>query len=133
MKKFINLSKEEKLKILTELGGKHWEFKDKERVYFNYWLFEKLLQLEISYYGTGNVSSVCVEGEKWSNCQGKKLIECLKTSKLYYDLVTNEWRTDFRYAPHYYHHYVEKVLDMIEEMAENKVAEVNVDISQGEV
>lgn len=119
MKKVVDL-----LMLLVSLGGKYWEKKDFKRVYFNFEILLKVLGIEVDYYNTGNICSICVDGKKWSNCQGKKLLQTLKGSKVFYDLVSNEWKCDFKYAGFDYRNYVEMAATRLKEQLEKKIAEI---------
>ena len=71
---------------LTELGGKLWEKGDKRRVYFNAPAVAAMIGLNIHYYGTGNISSANLNGEKISNSRARRMMDC----NIYIDLVTGE-------------------------------------------
>ena len=70
---------------LEQLGGKHWEKYDKNRVYFNGPDLAKLRGYEWEYYKTGNISSATKNGEVISNSEMKRVLSDLNC-KLYYDL-----------------------------------------------
>ncbi|MFD4912876.1 hypothetical protein ACFWNR_06590 [Streptomyces virginiae] len=65
------------------LGGNRWQRGDMDRVYFNNWA--EFAGLELTFYGTGNISSACWQGEGVSNSQGYKLIDSLH--KVYFDVT----------------------------------------------
>ena len=119
MKKMVDL-----LVLLVSLGGKYWEKKDFKRVYFNLEVLLKILGIEVDYYNTGNICSIYVDGDKWSNYQGKKLLHTLKGSKVFYDLTSNEWKCDFKYAGLDYRNYVEKAVEKLKEQLEQKIREI---------
>jgi len=72
---------------LIELGGKHWQSgdKSKERVYLSNALLEKLIGLKTDRYGTGNISSASLQGEKISNSRAREIISGFGQNP-YYDL-----------------------------------------------
>ena len=119
MKKIVDL-----MMLLVSLGGKYWEKGNFKRVYFNFEVLLKVLGIEVDYYNTGNICSIYVGDEKWSNCQGKKLLDALRTSKVFYDLVTGEWKCDFKYATRAYRGYVEDAAEKLKEQLEKKIAEI---------
>lgn len=119
MKKVVDL-----LMLLVSLGGKYWEKGNFKRVYFNFEVLLKVLGIEVDYYNTGNLCSIYVDGEKWSNYKGKKLLQTLKGSKVFYDLASNEWKCDFKYAGLDYRSYVEKAAEKLKEQLEKKIAEI---------
>jgi hypothetical protein len=80
------LSKEQKIEKLIELGGNRWTKAGKDRVYFNRQVFEKLLNIQASYYNTGNLSGFWMDGEAKSNTQGKRILYELESGKFYYDV-----------------------------------------------
>lgn len=68
---------------LISIGGKLWEKGDKSRVYFNN--LRELAGLELSFYGTGNVSYAKLDGEKISNRRAKALATELDFGKFWWD------------------------------------------------
>jgi hypothetical protein len=78
------------LESLLKIGGKGWQSGDKHRVYFNDLV--KRYGLELNYYGTGNISSASLDGEKISNSKAKKIDSYLSFAKLWYDLSAQEFQ-----------------------------------------
>lgn len=62
-----------------------WEKYGKKRAYFN---FESLIGLNLNYYGTGNISSASLNGEKISNSEARRLVSKYNYSKCFYDYKT---------------------------------------------
>lgn len=77
---------------LEALGAKPWtcETKGYKRLYLNN-SAKKLLDIEISYYNTGNICGACMLGEGVSNCKMRKILAVI--DKCYIDLNTNELHT----------------------------------------
>ncbi|MGI5122797.1 helix-turn-helix domain-containing protein [Marinactinospora thermotolerans] len=68
---------------LIAVGGKRWQRGDKDRVYFNNW--DELAGIEVTRYGTGNISWASYQGETVSNSQGYKLLACIE--KMWFDVA----------------------------------------------
>jgi hypothetical protein len=77
------------LESLLAIGGKEWQSGDKHRVYFND--LAKRYGLDLNFYGTGNISSASLDGEKISNSKAKKIDSYLRFAKLWYDFSDNEF------------------------------------------
>lgn len=73
----INL---EKLQTLGTL----WEKNGKARIYFNN--LPSMFGLETTHYGSGNLGSATIDGEKISNREASDLLSVFVESKLWYDL-----------------------------------------------
>lgn len=73
------LSMEAKLLLA---GGKYWEKKGK-RIYVSE-IIKNVFDMDIDYYNTGNICSIYINGEKWSNCQGKKFLLAIEDNS-YWD------------------------------------------------
>jgi hypothetical protein len=56
---------------LTAAGGSEWESGDNHRVYFND--LPELYGLQAERYGTGNISSAKLDGQKISNSKARKI------------------------------------------------------------
>lgn len=69
---------------LVNAGGNRWEKAGHRRLYFNN--LEDLYGLELDHYGTGNISSATLNGEKISNNSARELVFELRSGKLWYDL-----------------------------------------------
>lgn len=70
---------------LIELGCNVWEKYGKKRIYIGDNI-ESVFGLKINYYGTGNISSAYLNGEKISNSKARKLID-----NPFYDCVSGEF------------------------------------------
>lgn len=77
------------LEQLTAAGGKLWEKNGMRRVYFN--SLQTRLGLDVTRYGTGNISSASLKGESISNSRARELVFCCENSKIWYDLISNEF------------------------------------------
>lgn len=77
---------------LEVLGAKPWACKTKgyKRLYLNN-SAKKLLDIEISYYKTGNICGACMLGEGVSNYKLRKILAVI--DKCYIDLNTSELHT----------------------------------------
>ena len=80
------------LEALVTIGGRDWRSSDgsKHRVYLND-LIEFYPTLEVSYYGTGNVSSARLDGDRISNTKARRILQALDGTKLWWDANTQEW------------------------------------------
>ena len=73
--------------ILLSAGGTVWDKKG-HRIYISK-LWKDLLNAHIEYYNTGNLKYFELDGDKWSNCQAKKLMASLNYA--YYDVDHERW------------------------------------------
>ena len=62
--------------IKHECGAWTHPYTGEERIYLNRFAHD-LLEIEVSYYKTGNLSAFRWHGEKDSNCYGKKILSAL--------------------------------------------------------
>lgn len=85
------LTTEQKVEKLIELGGNRWIKAGKDRIYFNRPVFEKLLNIQTSYYNSGNLSGFWMDGETKSNTQGNRILRELETGKFYYDIEEDKF------------------------------------------
>jgi hypothetical protein len=76
---------------LIKIGGSEWKKNGMHRIYFNIDMMVPLYGLELSFYGTGNVSSAKLNGEKISNSEATRLLRKLD-SKIHYDVIDKKWR-----------------------------------------
>ena len=68
----------EKLSMEAKLllaGGKYWEKKGK-RIYLSD-IVSKIFDIEVKRYHTGNISEIYINGEKWGNCRGKRVLDAI--------------------------------------------------------
>lgn len=73
--------------ILLRAGGRIWNKKG-NRIYISR-LWKDLLNANVEYYNTGNLKYFDINGDKWSNCQAKKLMEAMDHA--YYDIDHKKW------------------------------------------
>ena len=74
---------EKMIEKLIENGARRWTKYGKDRLYFN---ATNVLNLEISYYNTGNVRTATLNGERISNSDARRYLD----AKAYIDLTTDE-------------------------------------------
>ena len=67
---------------LVAVGGSRWTKAGKDRVYFNSW--RTFIDLELSYYNSGNIASATLKGEHISNSKAAKLLGGIE--KVWYDV-----------------------------------------------
>ncbi len=85
---------EEKIKKLINAGGREWKTEDgKHRIYFNSDVLAEMYGLSVEYYGTGNISSAKLDGEKISNSSARRYLERFD-SGIHYDVVEKKWRAN---------------------------------------
>lgn len=77
----------EALKIL----GNYWQTSDgsKRRIYFND--LAQYIGLDCGFYGTGNVSSATLNGEKISNTKATAMLSQFNSGKLWFDLSDDKF------------------------------------------
>lgn len=68
---------------IIAIGGQRWTRGNVDRVYINESVWMRLIGLEISRYGSGNISSAALSGEEISNSHAKGLISAV--GKVYWD------------------------------------------------
>lgn len=85
------ITQDYKIKHIIALGGKQWQKGSMNRIYLPESVLHQLLDLKVTYYSTGNISSIEQGGELLSNTQGSKVLASLKNSKFYYDIVTDTY------------------------------------------
>lgn len=87
-----------KIEFTTEnmvaIGGSRWTKAGHDRVYFNNW--DELAGIEVTRYGTGNISWASYQGETVSNSQGYKLLGSI--DKLWFDAATGKIHGRFGYT-----------------------------------
>ncbi len=74
---------------LVNAGGTEWEAHGRHRVYFDN--LPTLYGLELFRYGTGNISSARVDGDKISNTRARYIVSALGMMKFFYDLADNQF------------------------------------------
>jgi len=79
---------------MVAIGGNRWQRGEMDRVYFNN--IHELAGLELSHYGTGNISSASWQGEAVSNSQGYKLAGSVE--KVWFDAATGKIHGRFGYS-----------------------------------
>jgi len=83
-----HMDTQEIVRRLTEIGGRQWQKGDMNRMYFNADVVYEAIGLEMTRYGTGNISSAMLRGEHISNAEAKRIIAGIPT--LYYDLTAGK-------------------------------------------
>ena len=78
---------------LEKAGGKEWESDDGRyhRVYFDD--LPGWYGLQAERYGTGNISSAKLDGQKISNSQARKIESALYGGKVWYNVKTGEYES----------------------------------------
>lgn len=89
LNKIFALPENEILKIFSQ-DGNLWEKNGKKRIYFNQKSILSLYGYQISYYGTGNLSNVLLDGKQESNCSTRKMLYEIEDDKYFLDLVTKK-------------------------------------------
>ncbi|MFI2078535.1 hypothetical protein [Streptomyces triculaminicus] len=69
------------VETMLAIGGNRWQRNDMDRVYINNW--PQFAGLDLSYYGSGNISSASYRGKRISHSQGSKLLGSI--DKVWYD------------------------------------------------
>jgi len=88
------MEEQQAIKILTEqFGGNLWEKYDMRRIYFDGDDVAARQGLAFSTYGTGNVRSATLDGERISNSECKRILRAFHgfCFKLWYDLVDGKF------------------------------------------
>lgn len=80
-----------KVKHLISMGCKQWQKGNMNRIYLSEAVLHQLLKIKVSYYNTGNVSSIEQDGELLSNTQGNKVLNSLTYCKFYYDVTSDSY------------------------------------------
>lgn len=83
---------EKKIEKLIAMGASRWKKAGRDRLYLNK-AFSSMLNLKISYYNTGNISSAYIGDEKISNSKAYKILAY--APKVYIDLKKDELIMDF--------------------------------------
>ncbi|NUP24160.1 MAG: helix-turn-helix domain-containing protein [Streptomyces sp.] len=79
---------------MVAIGGNRWQRNGMDRVYLNDWA--DLAGIDVSYYGTGNISSASWQGEHISNSQAAKLLGSI--DKVWYDTADGKLHCRYGYA-----------------------------------
>lgn len=80
---------ENRIRQLEQIGGSRWQKGEHDRVYIN--SLGQWYGIDTSRYGTGNISSATLDGERISNGQAKKLLGYLAYAKLWWDVKAERW------------------------------------------
>lgn len=80
-----------KVKHLISMGCKQWQKGNMNRIYLPESVLHQLLDIKVTYYNTGNISSFEQDGKVLSNMQGNKVLNSLTYCKFYYDIVTDTY------------------------------------------
>jgi hypothetical protein len=73
------------VEALIRLGGQRWERNGRDRVYFNLRELAALYGLDCNFYGTGNISSATLDGQRISNSAARRIAAKL-SGKFWYDV-----------------------------------------------
>ena len=78
---------------LIQMGGQEWRSQDgqKHRVYFDAAICAKILGLQTTAYGTGNISSATLNGEGISNSAARKMLNGMP-AKFWYDVTLGKFQ-----------------------------------------
>lgn len=80
------------IQSLIQLGGSEWKKDGSHRIYFNFDELVDFVGLQVTRYGSGNVSSAKLDGEKISNARAVEMLSMLRVAKFYYDVPSGEFR-----------------------------------------
>ncbi|MGW3072384.1 hypothetical protein [Kitasatospora sp. NPDC001132] len=80
--------------MIVALGGRRWQKNGMDRVYLNNW--SEFTGLDVSYYGTGNISSATWHGEHISNSQARLILGSL--TKVWFDSADGKLHGHFGHA-----------------------------------
>ena len=70
--------------------GNEWQKGDMHRIYINHGL-GRLYGIETERYGTGNIMSARLDGQRISNGEAKRLLSKLNYSKFWFDMVEQKF------------------------------------------
>ena len=82
------------VETMTAIGGNRWTKNGMDRVYLNDW--EHFAGLNVSRYGTGNISSASYQGEGISNSQAYKLLGSI--DKVWFDATDGKLHCRYGYG-----------------------------------
>ncbi len=85
------MSEQEIIRALEEIGGREWRKADYHRVYFNADTMAEMGGLKLWFYNTGNISGAELNGETISNSEAKRIMSGLMGFKVWYDLKERKW------------------------------------------
>ena len=108
----MNITQNQIEKILESEAGKLWENYGKKRIYID---IKTALNMEISYYKTGNICSCYIDGEKISNSKANKIL----SGKCFIDL-NNDNKVIFQWASDEMIEFIEAYLNELEEQQEEQ-------------
>lgn len=80
---------DEKIKKLIAIGGSEWVSGEHHRIYFNDLI--QFIGLEITRYGTRNISCAKLDGESISNSEAKRILASLPI-KFWYDVPSGRFQ-----------------------------------------
>ena len=78
------------IKALEEKGFKRWTKEGRNGIMDRLYINATKLGLELTYYKTGNISGAWFNGERLSNCQGRRW----QAAKTWIDIETGEVHSD---------------------------------------
>lgn len=74
------------IETITAIGGRRWQKNGMDRVYINDW--EQFAGLEVTRYGTGNISGASIGGRSIANGRANHVLNSV--SKVYFDTADNQ-------------------------------------------
>lgn len=108
-KELNKMLNEKQIEALEKVGFNRWTKNGMDRLYAS----KEAMQLELTYYKTGNISSAALMGEKISNSRARKLIG----EKIYIDVETGELTSKYDDVDY-------ELMNAVRETAEKALAEV---------
>ena len=84
---------------LVAAGGRRWQKNGKDRVYLPEAALATALGLRTTHYGTGNISSATMNGERIANGRARDILSALAGAKFWYDVDSDQfhWATEWRH------------------------------------
>lgn len=77
--------------MLLSMGGREWAKGGLHRIYLPVEVSARVLELKVTRYDSGNISSATLEGEKISNASAKEILYDLEGA--YYDVVADKFKS----------------------------------------
>lgn len=74
---------------LEAMGGRRWQKAGRDRIYLNN--LGELYGIRTERYGTGNIATATLDGEKISNNTAREILFNLVDAKLWYDCITGRF------------------------------------------
>ncbi len=86
------------VQALIHAGGRPWQKNGKNRVYFPGRALEHVVDLQTTRYGTGNISSATLKGERIANGRARDIVSALDQAKVWYDVDTDTFHVQAGWA-----------------------------------